>query len=103
MDQDTDSSRRQMKSESRLSLKMRDDARTIWQAAVDAVRPQELVPRALADPGIRESIRQAAGIVVLGAGKAGSAMSAALESALADFTGKVAGAVNVPAESVLPL
>lgn len=39
----------------------------------------------------------------MGGGKAGAAMSAALESALADFPGRIEGLVNVPAESVRPL
>jgi hydroxypyruvate reductase/glycerate 2-kinase len=85
------------------SSKLRDDARAIWQAAVDAVRPEALLPQVLGQSRIRESIRQARRIVVVGAGKAGAAMSAALESALPHFGGHVEGTVNVPAESVRPL
>lgn len=83
--------------------KLRDDARSIWQAAVAAVRPEELVARALAEHRIRDSIRRSRRVLVLGGGKAGSAMSAALEAALADFAGQVEGVLNVPAESVRPL
>jgi glycerate 2-kinase len=82
---------------------LRDDARAIWQAAVDAVLPEHLLPRAIGEAEIRAGLRQARRIVVLGGGKAGSAMSAALETALADFPGTIEGIVNVPAESVRPL
>jgi len=86
-----------------LSSKLPDDARCIWQAAVDAVRPEKLIGRALADHGLCESIRRARRLLILGAGKAGAAMSAALESELAGFTGRIDGLVSVPAESVRPL
>jgi hydroxypyruvate reductase/glycerate 2-kinase len=81
--------------------KLRDDACSIWHAAVAAVRPEELVPRTLA--GVQEDLRRARRIVVLGAGKAGSAMAAALEASLADHGGRIEGVVNVPAETVRPL
>ncbi len=80
-------------------------ARDIWQAAVDAVRPEPLVRHALADEalGIGRAVRAAPHILVLGAGKAGAAMAAAVEEALADVIDRVRGIVNVPAESVRPL
>jgi glycerate 2-kinase len=84
---------------------MRDHARTIWQAAVEAVRPADLLQHALVDPalGLGAALRHAKRLVVLGCGKAGTAMSAAFEAALADFSGTVIGVVNVPAETVRPL
>src|SRR5947209_4997797 len=84
---------------------LRQHARAIWHAAVDAVRPEPLVRRALTDNalGIGQAVRAAPRILVLGAGKAGAAMAAAVEEALADVLDHVDGIVNVPAESVRPL
>jgi glycerate 2-kinase len=63
------------------------------------------VGQTLADPilGIGPALEKAARLLVLGGGKAGAAMSAGLESALADFSGDITGVVNVPAEIVRPL
>src|SRR5688572_16014814 len=80
---------------------LRQHARAIWDAAVDAVRPQPLVRRALAD--LVEPLRTARRILVLGAGKAGAAMAEAVEEALADGLDRTAGIVNVPADAVRPL
>src|SRR5262245_53021056 len=84
---------------------LRDHARTIWQAAVDAARPDRLVPEALADPSlpVLGALRSARRVIVVGAGKAGAAMSAAVEDALADRLDRLTGVVNVPAGSVRPL
>jgi hydroxypyruvate reductase/glycerate 2-kinase len=82
---------------------LRQHARAIWQAAVDAVRPEPLVRHALGDPTLAAAVRAAPRILVLGAGKAGAAMAAAVEDALADRLDRIAGIVNVPAESVRPL
>jgi hydroxypyruvate reductase/glycerate 2-kinase len=84
---------------------MRDHARAIWQAGVDAVRGDVLVRRALADAdlGIRAELAGAKRVLVLGGGKAGAAMAAGVETALADFPGKIEGVVNVPAEAVRAL
>ncbi|MCC6418514.1 MAG: glycerate-2-kinase family protein, partial [Gemmataceae bacterium] len=84
---------------------LRDRARSIWQAAVDAVRPAPLIQQALADPSlpVGEAVRAARRVIVVGAGKAGAAMSAAAEDALADRLDSVAGVVNVPAGAVRPL
>lgn len=84
---------------------LRDHARAIWQAAVDAVRPEPLVRKALTDDslGIGRPVRAAPRLLVLGAGKAGAAMAAAVEDTLADVLDRVDGIVNVPAESVRPL
>ncbi|MSQ94108.1 MAG: DUF4147 domain-containing protein [Gemmataceae bacterium] len=84
---------------------MRDDlrqhARLIWNAAVNAVRPLPLVCRALGD--LAEELRSARRILVLGAGKAGGAMAEAVELALGDQLDRVEGIVNVPANAAKPL
>jgi hydroxypyruvate reductase/glycerate 2-kinase len=81
---------------------LRDHARAVWQAAVDAARPQDLVRAAFADPalGLCQAVAGARRILVLGAGKAGAAMSAAVEEVLADCRDRVEGLVNVPADAV---
>jgi glycerate 2-kinase len=84
---------------------LRDHARSIWQAAVDAVLPRPLIRGALADPArpLRGLLDRARRVVVVGAGKAGGAMSAAVEEVLADRLDAVTGLVNVPAGAVRPL
>jgi glycerate 2-kinase len=82
---------------------LRDHAHAIWQAAVEAARPETLLPAALADPPLAAALDQAPRVLVVGGGKAGAAMSAAVEAALADRLDRVAGVVNVPADSVRPL
>lgn len=86
---------------------LRDEARAIWDAAVAAARPETLISQALADPAVPlwSALRQARRIIVVGAGKAGTAMSAAVEDTLAgnNCLDKVEGLVNVPAESVRSL
>jgi hydroxypyruvate reductase/glycerate 2-kinase len=81
------------------------DARAIWQAAVDAAQPGELIRAAFSDsgPAVLESLKTARRILVVGAGKAGAAMSAAVEDVLADRLDRIEGVVNVPAESVRTL
>jgi glycerate 2-kinase len=80
---------------------LREHARAIWQSAVDAVKPEPLVRAALTDLG--PILRAAPRILVLGAGKAGSAMASAVETALADVLDRVDGLLNVPAGSERPL
>lgn len=77
----------------------------IWQAAIDAVRPGKLIPQAIANPsiGIQEAVHQARRILVVGAGKAGAAMSEALENGLPECVARMEGIVNVPADTVRPL
>ena len=92
---------------------LRRDALQIWQAGVEAVRSQRLVRRALRVEGPMlvvgqheiplEEIRR---IVVVGAGKAGAGMAAAVE----DVVGprlmerkQLAGWVNVPGDCVRQL
>jgi hydroxypyruvate reductase/glycerate 2-kinase len=82
---------------------LRRHAREIWQAAVEAVRPEPLVRAALNDASIRRVIEAAPRILVLGAGKAGAAMAAAVEETLGDALDRVHGIVNVPSDSVRPL
>jgi hydroxypyruvate reductase len=91
---------------------LRDDAVAIWQAGVDAVRPERLLPQLVevSPPALRiagESFELAriGRILVVGAGKAGAAMALALEVALGDEvirTKQVGGLVNVPDDCVLP-
>ncbi|HWY87614.1 MAG TPA: DUF4147 domain-containing protein [Gemmataceae bacterium] len=88
-----------------LRASLPDHARAIWRSAVDAVKPDLLVRQALTDPalGIGVAMARAPRILVLGGGKAGSAMSAAVEKILADQLDKLDGLINVPAEAVVPL
>jgi len=89
---------------------LRRDALQIWQAGVDAVCPERLVPAALHVDGSTlhfgdeslslEPIRR---IVVVGAGKAGAGMAAAVENALGPRLMKerqLTGWVNVPGDCV---
>jgi len=78
----------------------REHALSIWQAAVDAVRPEPLVAAALQG---EHDIRAAPRILVVGAGKAGAGMALGLEAALADRLDRVEGLVNVPEGSTAPL
>jgi glycerate 2-kinase len=80
-----------------------DDALFIWRAAVDRVRPHDLM-RSYFDshPELMQLIREAARVVVVGGGKAGSSMATSLEAILQDHLAKVEGVVNVPANAVRP-
>ena len=84
---------------------LRRHARAIWQAAVDAVRPEDLIRAALAASGspLQAAIAQAPRILVVGGGKAGAAMSGAIEDNLAHDVERLEGLVNVPADVVRPL
>jgi glycerate 2-kinase len=81
---------------------LRHQARAIWDAAVAAARPEDLVRTAFDDPALnlRKEVTRGRRILVVGAGKAGAAMSAAVEEVLADAVDRIEGVVNVPAESV---
>ncbi len=80
------------------------DALAIWQAGVDAVRPEILLPGFLTnDADFRDHISRASRILVVGGGKAGAAMAAAFEAALPDHLFKITGLLNVPADAVRPL
>lgn len=80
---------------------LRSDARAIWDAAVTAANPHALVCAAV-DPTLAVELAAAQRILVVGGGKAGSAMAAALEDVLAQHLAKVTGIVNVPAGSNVP-
>ncbi len=79
--------------------RLREDALAIWQAALDAARPEEVVVRALTDPSLPLSaaLTRCRRILVVGAGKAGVAMAQALESALIEHRDRITGWINVPA------
>lgn len=80
------------------------DALAIWHAAVEAVRPSVLLPKAIrSDESLQRSIASANRILVVGAGKAGAAMSESLETAIADHLDRITGIVNVPTDAVRPL
>ena len=92
---------------------LRQDALRIWQAAVDAVRSERLVAQSLRIEGANlhvgdesvplDSIRR---IAVVGAGKAGAGMAAAVEEVLgAELMDQkqLTGWVNVPADCVRTL
>src|SRR6266851_619581 len=80
---------------------LREHALVIWEAAVEAVRPEILIPDAFTNPsfGIQEAVARARRVIVVGAGKAGAAMSAALENLPVSIP-KMEGMINVPAEAV---
>ena len=90
------------------ATQLRRDALRIWRAGVDAVLPQRLVPRCLSVEGQTlligddaiplDSIRR---IVVVGAGKAGAGMAAAVETVLRPklmAEKQLTGWINVPAD-----
>jgi hydroxypyruvate reductase len=90
------------------AAELRRDALQIWRAGVDAVLPQRLVPRCLRVEGQTlligddaiplDSIRR---IVVVGAGKAGAGMAAAVETVLGPklmAEKQLTGWVTVPAD-----
>jgi hydroxypyruvate reductase/glycerate 2-kinase len=85
----------------------RADAERIWRAGVDAVRPERCLPEGLAAAAARmPPLASFEHILVVGAGKAGAAMSQALEAALVHHgidLGCVNGWVNVPDDTVVPL
>ena len=97
----------------RSTEQLRRDALQIWQAGVDAVRSERLVRQAI---GLEESTLVIAGqrfqlegigrIAVVGAGKAGAGMAAAVEEVLGPRLlegNQVTGWINVPEDCVRPL
>ena len=92
--------------------RLRLDAQAIWRAGVDAVRSEHLVEQAVRRSGdtlsvcgqdfILSKLRR---IAIVGAGKAGAGMAAALEQILGPeiLRNKVTGWINVPADCVRPL
>ncbi len=88
------------------------DARAIWQTGVEAVRADRLVRNVMHLHGDRLSIcgrefcvADLTTIAVVGAGKAGAGMAAAVEEILGVelVDTKIVGWVNVPADCVRPL
>src|SRR4051794_2991767 len=91
---------------------LRQHALDIWQAGVDAVRSEILVQNAvecrgsiLSICGDEYSLPLLRRIAVVGAGKAGAGMAAAVETALGPnvVDEKVSGWVNVPADCLRQL
>lgn len=86
-------------------------ARDIWQAGVDAVSSERLVGEAIHRDGNRLTVcgrdfevDQLGRLVVVGAGKAGAGMAAAIEAAIGeDLLARTVGFVNVPEDCVRPL
>ncbi|MDC0937005.1 DUF4147 domain-containing protein [Pirellulales bacterium] len=94
----------------RSARQLRDEALAIWTAGLNAVRPERLIPEYLATDGdqlcIGDEVIPLASIgriAVVGGGKAGAGMVAAVETALGPkilADKRVAGVVNVPADCV---
>lgn len=97
----------------RSTEQLRDDALRIWRAGVEAVDSQRLVRRSFRVEGRRLRVGDASieldsvgRIAVVGAGKAGAGMAAAVEAILGDdllAEKQVSGWVNVPAGCEKPL
>jgi len=96
--------------------KLRSDALAVWRAGVDAVRSDRLVEQALRVEGrwlllgrqaeVRLDLPRIGRIAVVGAGKAGAGMAAAVEKVLGErlmAEKQLAGWINVPADCVRPL
>ncbi len=89
-----------------------EQARQIWQAGVDAVRSEQLLRDAVQRDGDQLTIcgetvnlAEVGRVAVVGGGKAGAGMAAALEEVLGDelLDQKVTGWLNVPADCVRTL
>lgn len=97
----------------RTPQQLREDAQRIWQAGVDGVAPARLLEAEVRVDGrwlwIGEGsidLESVERIAVVGAGKAGAGMAAALEAILGPHLlgeKQVTGWVNVPADCVRPL
>jgi glycerate 2-kinase len=97
----------------RSAQQLREHAQAIWQAGIDAVAPDRLVRAAVRVRGgqlllgaLRLPLDAIGQIRVVGAGKAGAAMSQAVERVLGERLleeKRVVGWVNVPDRSVAPL
>jgi len=84
-------------------MDQREQAKRIWEAGVEAVRPEKLLRAACANPRLLKALEGAKRIIVVGGGKAGATMAEALESLLPGLVSKMDGLVNVPAEMVRSL
>ncbi len=91
------------------------DTRRIWQAGVDAVRPERLLPSAVRVEGHRLSVEGTCGevletdlrgvrrVLIVGGGKAGAGMAHGLEAALGEqllADKQASGLLSVPADCV---
>ncbi len=96
--------------------KLRSDALAIWLSGVAAVRAERLIKQALRVEGptlligrkreVQLDLNRIRRIAVVGAGKAGAGMAAAVEEVLGErlmAEKQLAGWVNVPADCVRPL
>ncbi|MGA2031693.1 MAG: DUF4147 domain-containing protein, partial [Thermoguttaceae bacterium] len=98
---------------SRSALKIHRDALQIWQAGVEAVSAERLMRDALSVEGNtlvvgteRVLLDEIGRIAVVGAGKAGAGMAAAVEEILGPRLmeqKRLTGWLNVPADCVRPL
>lgn len=91
-----------------MASSVRDTAKTIWQAGVDAVDSERLVKNAVRfeDGQLHvggESFPVTGNIGVVGCGKAGAGMGEGLLEGLHGFPRDIRGIVNVPADCVRPL
>lgn len=78
---------------------MTADARLIWTAAIDAVRPERLLATSAVESCIRNAIDGCDRIAVIGAGKAAAGMAAGVETLLGAESlsrHRVSGLVSVP-------
>lgn len=76
---------------------LRDHALRIWHTAVEAARPRAVVRAALSASPLAQELATAGRLLVVGAGKAGIAMSQGVEDALDDdLLQRTVGIVNVP-------
>lgn len=78
-----------------------ENALAIWHTAVAAANPKSLLQRTLTENqhGLMDALAHAKRIVVVGGGKAGSAMAMSAEELLPQYLDKMTGIVNVPAPS----
>jgi len=81
---------------------LRTHARAIWDAGVAAAEPRRLVRQDLTGP-LADIVAGAPRVLVVGGGKAGAAMAAGVEDALANRLDRVEGLVNVPQGCDQPL
>lgn len=75
------------------AIQYREHAQKIWWSAVEAVRPEPLVRRAVMEVEALQSVER---VIVVGAGKAGAEMARGLENALRDRPVQLLGLINVP-------
>ncbi|MEM8946633.1 MAG: DUF4147 domain-containing protein [Planctomycetota bacterium] len=96
----------------RTAQQLREDARRIWWAGVQAVQPARLIPEhvrvednCLLIDELTFDLDEIDRIIIVGAGKAGAGMTLALEAALGErllADKQVTGWVNVPADCAQP-